>query len=230
MSLVRDYPLPMPASVERPLVTMSTLISTAGPLLLSTADALISTSTVGIGDLTDGFISTACFVANNGRVIDRLLYPVGGNYNAASVASYLSSTVGSTAAGRKFVLGVKLQHGDSSGAGDMADYSTGSQPNDVIYFGSTNRTSDMQTWDLVGASTGGLSTGFIYAASLPGYYDLRGAKRYIRVVGRFGINLPTTATADIEYARVGQTICFLAAQQAPAKADTTSPFSSTTTT
>lgn len=230
MSLVRDFPFTMVAVAERPLITCSTTGSTgtlAGPLVVSTADSIVSTG--DLGQIATGagtkLVSSGGMGTNNGRVIDRLRFPIGARYGAAVVSAYIASTRGSTEADRKLAVGVKLQHGDSSGGGDLADYSTANQPDDRLYFGTSVRTCDMLSWDL-----GDESTGAVYAVSNSGYYDLRGAKRYLRVVGRFGKDLVTTESSGDEQARCGATITFLAGDQIPQKADTTGPYSSTTST
>jgi hypothetical protein len=83
----------------------------------------------------------------------------------------------------------------------------------------------MLNWD-----HGDRSTGPVYAMSNPGYYDLRGAKRYIRANVRVGLNGVTTSGADQEGSRVGATFVFMGADRLPIPADTTSPFSSSTST
>ena len=87
------------------------------------------------------------------------------------------------------------------------------------------RSSDHQAWSLSDRSTG-----VLYAASNPGYYDLRAAKRYLKVYSRVGINRVTTETTGEEGSRVGALITFLGADTVPFRPDTTSPYSSTTTT
>lgn len=216
MALLRDIPFTVNALEERILVTssaiMTTAASTAAVGMLSaktTADALVCA-----GAETTGF----------GRVIDRLRFPIGAHYNVAIAGAWLHSTRGSTEADRKLTIGVKLQHGDSSGGGDMADYSTGSQPADRTYF-STARSTEYQAWDATE------STGEVYAMSTPGYYDLRGAKRYVRIAVPVFKNRVTTESSGDEQARVGGTLTFAAGDMLPQQAvDTTGPYSTTTST
>ena len=237
MSLVRDFPFTLTAMEEHMLITCSapyletTAAYTTGSVGLigakTTAGVLVSTG--DIGNLTTAankqVSSGGMLVATTfGKVIDRLRFPIGARYGAAVVGAWINSTRGSTEADRKLAVGVKLQHGDSSGGGDLADYTTGNQADDRMYFGSTLRTTDMLAWDTEESS------GPVYAVSNPGYYDLRGAKRYLRVVARVGKNRVTTESSGDEHARVGATITFLAGDQLPQKADTTGPFSSTTST
>jgi hypothetical protein len=194
------------------------------PIADTTADVAISVGVLGALSTVDrGKQFAAGMTAVNGRVIDRLRFPIGARYGACVVGAYIASTRGSTETDRKLGIGVKLQHGDSSGGGDLADYSTGNQPDDRQYF-STARTSEMLSWD---ASE---STGPVYAVSNPGYYDLSGAKRYLRVVARAGKDKVTTESSGDEQSRVGATITFMAGDQAPQRPDSTGPYSTTTST
>jgi hypothetical protein len=214
MSLVRDIPFTVPAMQETLLATCSALVTTGStgvvtPIADTSADALISAA----GETT-GF----------GRVIDRLTFPVAGaKYNACVVSAWINSTRGSTEADRKITVGVRLLHGDSSGGGDLAAYSTANQPATRTFF-STARTTDMLQWD------GSLSTGAVYAPSNPGYYDLRGAKRYLQVAALVLKNKITTESSGDEQCRVGATITFLAGDKLPQRQDTTGAYSSTTST
>jgi hypothetical protein len=229
MSLVRDFPFTMPAIQERLLATCAALYTTGStsvvtPIWDTTADSVITTGTLGALTTVDrGKLFAAGMASVNGKVIDRLRFPIGARYGACVVGAYIASTRGSTEANRKLGVGVKLQHGDSSAGGDLADYSTGNQPDDRQYFSSA-RTTDMLSWD------GSESTGEVFAASNPGYYDLRAAKRYLRVVARAGKDLVTTESSGDEQSRVGANITFLAGDQLPQKADSTGPYSDTTST
>jgi hypothetical protein len=135
----------------------------------------------------------------SGRVIDRLTdlftkdVPL-----VACPFTHLYASRGSTAADRRLTLGVKLQHGDSSGGGDMADYSTQSQPDDKNFF-STARTTEMVAW----------STGPVRLQTAQSYYDLRAAKRYVRAVHYITKNTVTTESTGDEGARVSGGIVFL---------------------
>lgn len=213
MSLIRDFPFVVSAMPDTLLATCSALYTTGStgvvtPIADTTADALITAA----GETT-GY----------GRVIDRLRFPLGTRYNVAVASAWIVSTRGSTEADRKLTVGVKLQHGDSSGGGDMADYSTGSQPATRQYF-STARSSDHASWD---ASE---STGPVYAASNPGYYDLRGAKRYVRVAVPVRKNKVTTESSGDEQSRVGAAIAFAAGPLLPPPSDLTGPYSTSTST
>lgn len=231
--LVRDLPFVMRAAEDTILVTCSDIMSTAGSTSAvgirgskTTASAVVSTGDIGNLTTNEGtkLVSSGGMATLNGRVINRLRFPLGAHYQAVAVQAALVSTRGSTEADRKLAVGVKLQHGDSSGGGDMADYSTQSQPDDKLYFGTSVRTCDMLNWDFSDESTGP-----VYAVQ-SGYYDLRAAKKYVRVVGRFGKDLVTTDTSGDEQSRVSMDAAFLAADRLPARVDTTSPYSSTTST
>lgn len=211
MSIVRDLGITLEAMTPTTLVTcaapLTTVAATTGVQINkgnTTADVLVSTglpisTTGGTAGLTTGF----------GRTIDRTAAPLSALYTVAMPAAFLVSTLGSTETNRQVVVGIKLQHGDSSAGGDMADYSTGSQPADRIWF-STARTCDQLSWEFSGRSTGTLS-----ATSNPAYYDLRNAKRYIRTAIRVGKSLVTTESSGDEHARVSASITFLGGDSLP---------------
>ena len=130
--------------------------------------------------------------AINGKVIDRLglsatvagATALGTKDKCLVAEPFLFSAVqASTGTKRNVSLDIKLQHGDSSGAGDMADYSTGSQPAQATYLNAA-LTTDMVNW----------TTGAFVVASNPAQYELTGAKRFIRCVGivtKFGDSTAT---------------------------------------
>lgn len=213
MSLVRDIGITLQAMPDTLLATCSSLVTTGStgvvtPIADTTADALISAA----GETT-----------GSGRIIDRLSQPLGTIYDAAVVCATITSTRGSTEADRKLTIGASLFHGDSSGGGDMAEYSTGSRQSARQYF-STARSSEMQAWDA------SLSTGPVYAVSVPAYYDLRGAKRYVQVKVQALKNKVTTESSGDEQCRVGATITFMAGSRLPQRSDTTGAFSTSTST
>jgi hypothetical protein len=195
MSLLRDFPFTVHALKDTIFVTCSAITSTAAstsPTGMLSVESTAGALAAGGGETT-GF----------GRVVDRLRFPQGGaKYDVALVGAWLQSTRGSTEANRRLSIGARLQHGDSSGGGDMADYSTQFTPDDRNFF-STVRTSDYANWD---ASR---STGPFYGQSNPAYYDVRAAKRYIRMVGTYGKNKVTTESSGDEGARIGGVITFL---------------------
>lgn len=144
--------------------------------------------TCSTGDVASG-------AAINGRVIDRLGLGRNRIFETAEPFIHSYTTVGSTAADQKTTLSIKLQHGDSSGGGDMADYSTGMQAADVNFL-TTAMTTTLQNW----------STGAQFW-SHDSEYNIIPAKRYIRPVGVWTHGGSSTSTAagsvDYMYATLG---------------------------
>ena len=132
--------------------------------------------TCSTGDVLSG-------AAINGRIIDRLGLGSGRIYGTAEVGLNAHTTVGSTSGIKNFTLSVKLQHGDSSGGGDMADYSTGMTNQDQNFF-SAAETTAYQNW----------STGVIHL-NHQSWYEVTAAKRYVRGVGVITKGGPSTSTA-----------------------------------
>lgn len=167
--------------------------------------------TCSTGDVLSG-------AAINGRVIDRL--GLGSRYNflVACPSINVYTTVGSTAADQKVALSIKLQHGDSSGGGDMADYSTGQTPADRTFL-TTAQTTPMQNW----------STGPQFFDH-EGLYEITATKRYIRAVGTWTRGGSSTSTAagsiDYQYANLGLKV--MGADNQPFS-DSTSTSTSTST-
>jgi hypothetical protein len=191
MSIIRDLALSVLSLEDKAFVTLSTAqIAGAGGFF----STMHSTANVKSACTTEPGLGVI-----EGRVIDRLSdlftkdIPL-----VACPATFLNSTRGSTQLDRKLTLGVKLQHGDSSGGGDMADYSTGSQPADKVYFTSA-RTTAFANW----------STGALKFQSNAAFYDLRAAKRYIRAVHSVTINNVTTESTGDEGDRVSGAVVFL---------------------
>lgn len=130
--------------------------------------------------------------AINGKVIDRLglsatiagATALGVRDRCLGAEPFLLSAVqASTGTKRNVSLDIKLQHGDSSGGGDMADYTTQDQPATANYLNAA-LTTDMVNW----------TTGAFVVASNPAQYELTGAKRFIRAVGivtKFGDSTST---------------------------------------
>lgn len=231
MSLTRDIPFTVTAHKEVLLATCSELVTTgstgvATPIALTTAEAMISTGSIGDVDHTEqgAQVSSGGMVASTqGRIIDRLKELPGTHYNVAVVQAQLNSTRGSSEADRKLAVGALLMHGDSSGGGDMAEYSTGNRAEERI-LGTSARTTDMANWDT------SLSSGPMFGYSNAGYYDLRGAKQFLLVQPRAGKNSVTTESSGDEQARIGATVTFLAGVDLPPDLDTTGPLSTSTST
>lgn len=205
MSIIRDLPFTIPSLEDRLYVTSST--GSQG-----IAGAGTTANVVGAAAGTAGVA---------GRVVDRL-FDATERFPVACPFTHFYATRGSTEANRQVTLGVKLQHGDSSGGGDMADYSTQSQPDDKVFFG-TARTSDFKSWDA------SYSTGPFRGATNQAYYDIRGAKRYIRAVHFVTKNRVTTESSGDEGARLSGGIAFLGGEFAPMGADLGPTSTSTTT-
>lgn len=234
MSVVRDIPFVVDAYPDVLLISCSSAVTTGStgtpiPIQVTTDQNLYTTGSIGDVQSTvqgDQVSSGGMAESTGGRIIDRLNFPQGGqHYQACIVQGNITSTRGSTEADRKIAIGAVLYHGDSSGGGDMTEYSTGSRPRDRVYFTSA-RTTVMANWDA------GFSSGPIYLPSEPGYYDLKGASRYLLVVlraGRNGAGATTESSGD-EQCRVGARIAFLGGDRLPEKLDTTSPYSTSTST
>lgn len=215
MSIVHDVGLLVQAQTDTIVVTCSTqqavLMTTANQVQSSAADF-----STGSGRNSGTGIS--------GRIIDRLNEPfITERYTVAFPMAYLESTHGSTELNRQLAINVKLQHGNSSGGGDMADYTTGiltapGAPAEVILF-TTAQTTPQVNW----------STGAVRAASGQLGYDLRGANRYIRtVVGAFKNRVTTESSGDESF-HVGATIALFGAPQVLQSAWTSAGSSSTST-
>lgn len=140
---------------------------------------------------TGGVLSAADI---NGDVIDRQgikTFHLGKNevYGAVAVALTAFSP-GSTQVNRLITAKARLQHGDSSGGGDMADL-VQARTTDASArwsYGTSAHTTDFANW-----TTGALGG----IASPPANYELSGfAKRYIRAVGNLTVPGNTTSTAS----------------------------------
>ena len=163
---------------------------------------------------TGDVVSTS---AINGSVIDRLglgrLYTIGVPFAVAR------QVLGSTEVDQKVTIAVKLQHGDSSGGGDMADYTTRNQPDDAI-FNTSAMTTPIAAW----------STDPARMESAEGAYPLVAAKQYVRPVITVTINSETTATASGEEVDVSGGIIFEIADENPGRVHGRVPFSTSTST
>ncbi len=234
MSLIRDIPVAMVAQEDHYFGTCSDMFTTAAQSTTakgvqnSKTTASMLHSSGDIGDVVNteqgSRVSSGRIVTSTiGKIIDRLRYPLGAHYQAISAVATLTSTLGSTETDAKVALGVTLFHGASSGGGDLAELSTAMRPRDRVYFSSA-RTTDALSWDAAESS------GTLYIMSNAGVYDLRNAKRYIQVRGRYGVNRVTTAADGMEGARAGATAVFFGGDVLPPALDTTSPFSTAITT
>lgn len=151
--------------------------------------------------------------AITGDVIDRLEFRQ--NYNAV-LPFMVGVGYGTTFANKKVTQAIYLQHGDSSGGGDMATYSTDQNPR-TLTFQTSAETTPMASW-----TTGQQR---FYTADSP--YGALGLKRYVRAVGTqliAGGN--TTSTADTNVIKTVLGLCFLSPDESPL-ADTNSTSTNT---
>lgn len=202
MGITRDIVKVLPAlDQERSIITCST----ADQILKSTANV------------------HAADVAVNGRVIDRLDIELGALYLSAEPTAWFYASRGSTEADRSLSLAVKLQHGDSSGGGDAADFfgpSTGTVGAKGVArnFFATARSTESQSW----------STAGVFGFATPGVLDIHAAKRYVRAVVTPTKGLKTTESSGDEGFHLNAAIVFGAANVLAEKANTTG-FGSTST-
>jgi len=177
---------------------------TVGRTILN-VDAVQRVFSCSTGDVASG-------AAINGSIVDRLGLGVTTGGNVLNQAEYCElaepfclawSTYGTTAANQLVSVQVKLQHGDSSGGGDMADYypaggtcSTSPSSGETSYLSplrnyfTTAQTSDFRNW----------TTGAMKYSNNPFSISLEYAKRFIRSVGyvtkTFGATATAAATTD----------------------------------
>lgn len=129
-----------------------------------------------------------------GSIIDLQAYRSRFTHLQPIVAGTLPG-VTSTAGASRFSLDVVVQHGASSGGGDMANLSTDQLPQSPQNYFSTAMSTSHPSW----------STGNIRAAYSPEPIPLLGAKRYVRVggsVARVG-NATSTAAGNLMTVHLG---------------------------
>lgn len=154
-----------------------------------------------------------------GRIIDRLGDMISGaRWQACIPAAKLWTTRGTTEADAMMQLGVRLEHGDSSGGGDMARYSTDQQPADVTFFTTQRTTAESE-----------YSTGEVRFQTGPAMYDLRAAKRWIRVAVFARKNRATTESSGTEGGRLSADLTFIGADRYPPAPWTSQGSTSTST-
>lgn len=190
MSIIRDLPQLVPSMLMKAFVTCSCQVAN-----------LFTSGIASSG--TTGYIITATsggtLAIEYGRIIDRLGSEIGGARFAGVIPfTIFESTVQTTGANRQITINADLQHGDSSGGGDMADYSTQAQPDDKVFFTSA-RTTSYTEWTTEAARL----------QSNQSYYDLRAAKRYIRAVHTVDKCEITTESTGWEGGRLSGTIALL---------------------
>ncbi len=132
--------------------------------------------------------------AINGDIVDRLAL---GRHFHVAIPVLHGHGLASTAANKKVQVDAKLQHGDESDGSDMADYSTGYQPATITH-GSSAETTPMALWS---TGPGDYNSGYVA-------YDMRAAKRYIRMVGTITMPGNTTSTAAAQSVQYAGAIVF----------------------
>lgn len=178
---------------------------------------------------TAAAINASCAAVSSGGipgiVIDRKGIGMGALFLTAEPYAYIRTCRGSTAADKRLTLGIRLEHGDSSGGGDMAEYSTGSQPATRNFF------TTAETTEYSALTTGSLSNTLNGIVSLPARYDLSGAKRFIRTIVHVGYPAKaTTESTGYDPMQVGAMIAFRDADETPFDTNSTGPGSTSTST
>jgi len=145
-------------------------------------------------------------VALNGAIVDRLglggsAYPIQVRKDdralVAAPFAFVFSSAFTTAASRQVVIDCQLQHGDSSGGGDMANLSTQDAATSRTYW-TTAHTTDMLNW----------TTGAQYLHSNVSDYALDGAKRFLRPVTIVTKTYNSTVSDGTDQLKVVQGINF----------------------
>lgn len=139
----------------------------------------LDNTTISYTSSPAGDVRSGCSISS-GLLIDRT--KLGRGYNAV-VPFAIAHGNASTAVDAKVTLGVHLYHGDSSGGGDLAEYSTHNRP-DVAVFMSSAMTTEFTNW----------TTGEKHIQSNSKVYDLRGASRYLALGVTPTINFNATST------------------------------------
>lgn len=120
----------------------------------------------------------------NGSVVDRLSLGAQFTHAQPVLTGQLPGTT-STAGGRYVLVQTKLRHGDSSGGGDLADFSTGLIADAMPHFTTQGESTDWKNF----------TTGPVRVQCSPAAFPLQGAKRFIAAAGAVTRAGLTTATA-----------------------------------
>lgn len=146
------------------------------------ADSLVMDCATG-GDATSGGTLS-------GSIVDR--QALGRQFtHYQPVCQAIGAANTSTAGAKSFKLDCFLQHGDSSGGGDMAEVDTGLRVDQQVYFNTGELTTDYKVW----------TTGTI-RAQISGYsypYST-GLKRFIRaaaIITKLGLSTATTGANNV---------------------------------
>ena len=216
MSVTRDITKVRVAMQERMLVTCST----GNQSLALASTAYLNTNVI---PATTGVSSCAWSTGAGGvvgDVLDRLDPELGARFGVVDIYAYLYTTRGSTQEnGRGMFLDCYLTHGASSGGGDMANLSSERKATRRQINASCSETG-MYSW----------STGLVSVQTSPASWDISAASRYLRVVVNAGKTRETTESSGYENAHIGAAAIFREADVLPPSANTTGPFSTTTST
>jgi len=136
-----------------------------------------------VADCSTGLDSTSGGVFN-GSVIDRLALGPAFTHAQPFMVGQLPGTT-STQGARFRSVAVKLRHGDSSGGGDLADFSTGMIQAAVPFYTTQGESTDWKNW-----TTGNTRVQVSHVA-----YPLLGAKRFITAAGTITAPGLSTSTA-----------------------------------
>lgn len=151
------------------------------PLTVHCKEGFIVPDCATGGDSTSGGTLT-------GAIVDRLALGHAFTHAQPTVTGEIPGTTSTQ--GRRYVtLNVKLKHGDSSGGGDLVDFSTGLIPDAQAYYTTQGESTDWKMW----------TTGLQRMQYSPKCYPLMGAKRFITaaaIVTRVGA-VTATAAANL---------------------------------
>lgn len=157
-----------------------------------------------------------------GVVIDR--QALGTQFDAVDVSLSLQSTVGSTETGNSTPRGISvavwLQHGASSGGGDMAALSP------PLTYANSNFYTTLDTTDMAKYSTGVVQGGITAVNT----FDLNGAYRFVRSAFSVTRTISTTCTDNIDGAYLANMLIFRGGQTFPTQAKAPLQASTSTTT
>lgn len=165
-------------------------------MLHYTPTIVTAKSTHQTADCGTGGVDSTSGGVFNGSVIDRMALGPAFTHAQPFLVGQLPGTT-STAGARYRSVGVRLRHGDSSGGGDLADFSTGQIdiPASVPFYTTQGESTDWKNW----------TTGAIRLQASHTAYPLLGAKRFITAAGVItGPGLTTaTAAANLVTAALG---------------------------
>lgn len=174
-------------------------------MLHSTPLTITAKATHQCADCGTGGVDSTSGGAFNGSVIDRQALGAAFTHAQPFLVGQLPGCT-STGGARYRSVAVKLRHGDSSGGGDLADYSTGLIGAAVPYYTTQGESTDWKNF----------TTGAVRLQVSSVAYPLLGAKRFITATGIItGPGLTTaTAAANMVTAALGVNMLRADAEQA----------------